>query len=107
MLITVDRDPSYAPCGYLVCQVTGAPGHRDWDTRDDDRTVLVQTDWDFPGLAASFGFVPCDCGATDGTVDCLHKTATEMITEAIDYLDALCESADDRRFIEDPGYFDE
>lgn len=106
MLITVDRDPGYAPCGYLVCRVTGPKGRRDWDTRDDGRTILMQIDCDFPGLASSFGFIPCECGWTDGTVNCPHKTASDMISAAIDFLDDLCSTADERRFIEDPGYFD-
>jgi hypothetical protein len=47
---------------------------------------FIQTDWDYPGLASRLGFVPCGCGATDGTVDCDHKTATQMISEAFDFL---------------------
>jgi hypothetical protein len=47
---------------------------------------FIQIDWDYPGLASMFGYVPCDCGATDGTVDCPHKTASEMIAEAFEYL---------------------
>jgi hypothetical protein len=30
--------------------------------------VLVQTDLDFAGLVPTFGWFPCRCGATDGTV---------------------------------------
>jgi hypothetical protein len=48
---------------------------------------FCQTDWEFPSLAGVFGFVPCECGATDGTVDCKHKTASDMISAAIDFLD--------------------
>ncbi len=99
-MITVDRDPGYAPCGYLVCRVTGEPGNYDWHPRADE-TVLVQSDWEFPALASTFGFVPCECGRTDGTVDCPHKTATQMITEAADWLDEHCGAV----FVEDPGYF--
>jgi hypothetical protein len=50
-------------------------------------SILYQSDWDFPGLASLLGFTPCDCGRTDGTVDCEHKTASEMICEAADFLD--------------------
>lgn len=50
--------------------------------------VFVQTDWDYPALASRFGYVPCECGATDGTVDCPHKTASAMIAEAYDHLAA-------------------
>ena len=64
------------------------------------REILVQTDWDFPGLASTFGWSPCSCGATDGTVDCAHKTADEMIAAARDFLTAhVSDTADD------PGYF--
>lgn len=67
---------------------------------DDGRTILIQSDWDYAGLASTFGYVPCWCGDTDGTVDCPHKTASEMIMEARQWLDDhLCEKVDD------PGYF--
>ncbi len=72
-------DRSYAPCGFLI--VRDGCSHR-----DDANTVLVQSDWDFPGVASSCGFQPCECGATDGTVDCEHKTASEMISAAYDWL---------------------
>lgn len=52
----------------------------------DTCVLFVQSDWDLPGLASSLGYVPCECGATDGTVDCDHKKATDMMTEAFDYL---------------------
>ena len=68
-------DSSYAPCGFLIVP-------QDGDPYDDESTTLVQTDWDFPGVASRMGFVPCDCDATDGTVDCRHHTATEMISAA-------------------------
>ena len=105
MIITVDQDKFYAPCAYLICQVTGKPGSYDWNTRDEKTTILIQTDWDYPGLASTFGFVPCFCGETDGTVECPHKTAPEMITAASEFLNELCETPDNRRFVSDPGYF--
>jgi hypothetical protein len=67
---------------------------------DDGRDILVQTDWDFPGLASTFGWSPCFCGATDGTVYCDHKTADEMIADAREFLTAHVGDAAD-----DPGYF--
>jgi hypothetical protein len=69
-------------------------------TAESGRDVLVQADWDFPGLASMFGWCPCPCGATDGTIDCDHKTVSEMIVSARDYLTAhVGDTADD------PGYF--
>ena len=70
------------------------------EPEDGGETVLVQTDWDFPGTADTFGWQACDCGFTDGTVDCEHRTASDMITEAYDY---LMEHIGDTT--EDPGYF--
>lgn len=100
-IITVDEDQQYAPCCYLICRVHGKPGSYDWDTRDEDNTVLVQTDFDWPGLASTFGWCPCECGETDGTVDCPHKTASEMIDSARQWLDDHLGQI----FVEDPGYF--
>lgn len=94
MRVTIERDPAYAPCAYLIVQ-EGA------STRDESRTVLVQSDWDFPSLAANLGFVPCsECNSTDGTVDCEHRTAGEMIEAAALYLDTHL-----GELFEDPGYF--
>ena len=67
---------------------------------DDRRDILIQTDWDYPGVASTFGWVPCECGETDGTVDCPHKTASQMISEAAEYLDEHIGNT-----VEDPGYF--
>ncbi len=74
-----------------------------WDyllIADDGQEVLIQTDWDYPGTARAFGWTPCSCGATDGTVDCSHRTASAMIGSAQEYLD---EHFGDE--IDDPGYF--
>jgi len=68
---------------------------------DDGRDLLIQVDWDYPGIASVFGWSPCLCGQTDGTVDCGHRTASEMIGEAGEFLrDHLGDTADD------PGYFE-
>ena len=78
---TVERDPDYAPIGYLIVE-------EGYGTRDEEHTALVQYDWDFPSLASSLGYEPCECGGSDGTVDCCDKTASEMIEDAADWLDA-------------------
>lgn len=80
---------------------------------DDGRTVLVQTDWDYPSVAQSFGWSlrevqqpecaePCDHDSTDGTVDCgCGVTATEFISAAREWLED-----NDGVAVDDPGYFD-
>lgn len=74
-------DSSYAPCGFLIVQ-DGANPYSD----NPADTILIQSDWDYPGVASRTGFVPCSCGATDGTVDCPHRTASDMISAAYDWL---------------------
>ncbi len=68
---------------------------------EDGQDILIQTDFDFPGIASTFGWSPCECGATDGTVDCGHKTASQMIAEAQRFLDENIGQS-----VEDPGYFE-
>ncbi len=78
-------------------------GHFGWDyilEAENGESVLIQTDLDYPGTASSFGYCPCECGETDGTVDCPHKTASGMILEAHNYLDGHIGDV-----IDDPGYF--
>ena len=91
---------------------------------DDGRDTLIQTDWDFPGVANTFGWniqdaqkyetdedgmelekkTTCDHSGTDGTVDCekCGMTATEFITAAANWLDDNIGAE-----AEDPGYFSE
>lgn len=75
-------------------------------TAEDGQESLVQTDWDYAGLALSFGWSPCDCddaGSTDGTVDCpCGRTVSDMLSDAHDF---LIEHDGDE--IDDPGYFNE
>jgi hypothetical protein len=67
---------------------------------DSGRSILVQSDWDFPNLATLFGWSACPCGTTDGTIDCDHQTVSEMIEDAREFLRAhIGDTADD------PGYF--
>ena len=85
-MATVEFDSGYAPCGFLVVKTGG-------DMYDDKDTILIQSDWDFHGVASTMGWVPCkECdktgGHTDGTVDCPHKTVSDMIAEAYDFCEA-------------------
>ena len=66
-----------------------------WDfllVAEDGRDRLIQTDWDYPGIAETFGWNR-GCG----------KEASDMIDEAFDF---LTEIADSEIEVEDPGYFD-
>ena len=68
--------------------------------KDERDSMLIQNDWDYPGVASTFGWtVGCEC-PTDGTVDCRHKTAAEHIASAHDYLIGHI-----GKVVEDPGYF--
>ena len=67
---------------------------------EDGRDILVQSDWDFPGAASTFGWSACHCGSTDGTVDCEHRSRSEMIAEAWDFLSSRIGDT-----VDDPGYF--
>ena len=84
--------------GYLICQVDEETGCY---LSDDKHSLLIQTDWDYPAPASNFGLVPCaDCRETDGTVNCAHKTASEMIQQAAKFLDDKIGA-----IVSDPGYF--
>lgn len=68
---------------------------------DDGRDILIQTDYEYPAVASLFGWSPCEeCRETDGTIDCRHKTASTMISEAAEFLDDHIGES-----VEDPGYF--
>jgi hypothetical protein len=83
-------------------------GQFGWDyiisNSENDKTRLIQSDWDYPGIAGSFGWQACPCGMTDGTVDCEHKKVSELIGEAQKFLDSI---ADTNETVNDPGYFSE
>lgn len=83
--ITIVRDPYYAPCCYLICRI-GTDGQ--WNTKDDNNTVLVQSDYDWPSIAGTFGWT--------GDPDDL-----EQISAAGKYLDNNL-----GKVVDDPGYFD-
>jgi hypothetical protein len=67
-------------CSFLITLLDG----------DKEPSILVQTDWEYPAFASELGWEPCDCGETDGTVDCQHKTASQMISEASQVLLEAC-----------------
>ncbi len=67
---------------------------------EDSTTLFVQTDWEYPGIASAFGWQSCHCGLTDGTVSCDHKTASDMILDAQDYLNKHI-----GKVVKDIGYF--
>jgi hypothetical protein len=84
---------------------------------EDGRDRLIQSDWDAPGIARSFGWdmksvqvqnagyygVPCDHNSTDGTVTCQQccLKAGTFIDAAMNWINEN-EGAE----IEDPGYFE-
>ena len=81
-----------------------------WDyliQHDDGRDVLIQNDCDYPATAMTFGWSPCSrcrrtCkGASDGTIDCPRRTASEHIAKAQEWLDAHI-----GKRVTDPGYFE-
>jgi len=91
-----------APFGYLV-------------VNDDGRDMLVQSDWDYPGVASTFGWsvasvrptlshAPADCqhDGTDGTIGCetCGLPPTAFIEAAAAWLDEHAGATAD-----DPGYF--
>jgi hypothetical protein len=78
------------PMGFLVVSA-----------QDSTRTLFVQLDLDFPGLATTFGWQACSCGGTDGTVDCKHRKASDMIASAYNYL-----RDHEGETVPDPGYFE-
>lgn len=64
--------------------------------------ILFDVDLDFPFLALGFGFKCCECLETNGLIDCIHKTETEMIYESRTWLDNNI-----GLIIEDPGFFND
>lgn len=105
--IILDSDTS--DCPGAVCKIVNAENNRD---------ILVQTDWDAPSVASSFGWdmrsvqvqnagyygVRCNHSGTDGTVDCpdCGLKASTFISEAMDWI-----NSNDGAEADDPGYFDE
>ena len=73
---------------------------------DTGEEILIQSDWDFPATASTFGWSPCSrcrksCkGESDGTVDCARRSAFEHVMEAQAWLDRHIGAT-----ANDPGYF--
>jgi|GEM_PF-5509400 hypothetical protein len=97
--ITLDSNPSDAPCCLKIIS-------------DDGRDLLIQSDYDFPGIANAFGWNmrsvqndngTCEHTHTDGTIDC-----PDCGIKALTFIHAAREWLDDNdgATAEDPGYFD-
>ena len=67
---------------------------------EDGRTILVQVDWDFPGVASTFGWSPRSSPMTDDTGTLAEKSLSTVIGDARDFLHERAGSTAD-----DPGYF--
>lgn len=81
-------------------------GQFGWDyevvcAEDESQTLYIQSDWEYAGLASSMGWCPCECGFTDGTVDCEHRKVGDMLAEAQEWIDDHLGEV-----FEDPGYFE-
>ncbi len=107
--IQLVKDCSFAPCSFLAVKVIN--GKLADYRRDESASVLFQCDYDWPGLASTFGWslanvapIGCCHDSTDGTVKCEHcgTLADAFIAEARQFLDDCAEN--DTR-AEDPGYF--
>jgi hypothetical protein len=98
--IVIHRDGNYAPCGFLLCRVLDDNGTYEPYSDNSTETILIDYDWDFPDLASNWGFVACECGETDGTVNCKHRKTGDMISAAFDWLEDHQGEA-----VNDPGYF--
>jgi hypothetical protein len=86
-VITIDFDHAYAPCCYIICRVNEVDGS--YSTRDEESTILICTDWEWPQVAEWFGWrMPKDMGPE------------EAIPLAGAYLDKNL-----GKCAEDPGYF--
>lgn len=57
-----------------------------YETESNACVEFVQSDWDYSWLASRLGWVACECGKTDGTVDCPHRKVSEMLADAFDFL---------------------
>jgi len=91
--VVLVRD-SYAPCGYLVCRVSGGPpGHYVWDPTDETSTELFQSDMTWAGLAEKLGY--------DDSNDPMAQEGLPS-EGVVAFLDILVEMG---AILPDPGFF--
>lgn len=84
--------------------ITLESGSFGWDyllVSDDGRSIPVVSDWEYPGIASTFGWEPCH-RVTDGTIDCpvCGQSASDLLASAQTYLDDHVGES-----VADPGYF--
>ena len=88
------RDPTYAPCCFLIIRLTQDGQAMAYRGENERNSVLVQTDYDYPGVARSFG----------------ASFEDHQISEAGDWLREHASRADyswaAEVTAEDPGYFE-
>jgi hypothetical protein len=100
-----------APCCPGEIVAVGRPRRDDSGRFEPNERILIETDWDYPGVAQSFGWslrsvqkpgAHCDHDSTDGTVPCREcgLTQTDFISAAYDWL-----REHNAAEAEDPGYF--
>jgi hypothetical protein len=103
--VKIQLDTDTSDCPGAVCKI--------WRDRPDQASdeCLIQSDWDAPGIASTFGWslssvgsTGCEHRGTDGTVDCPEcgEKSSAFIAAAIDYI-----NDHDGDEVEDPGYFEE
>ena len=126
---------SSVPCGFILARAFRThrgPGRFRWGEAEDE-TRLIQTDWDYPGVASNLGWSPkrasreyirsgnyrrgfvvtdrlhlecireCDHSFTDGTVDC--PGCGFDASYMIQHAGRWIRDREGQTF-EDPGYFD-
>jgi hypothetical protein len=71
---------NYTPCAFVIVRDGGNP-------QSESDSVLIQTDWDYPGVANCMGWAPCH-PETDGTIDCPEcgVSASSMIMAASEHI---------------------
>lgn len=88
------RDPDYASCCFLLIRVTADNQPMAYRGRNERNSVLIQSDYDYPGVARTFG-----ASFEDGQIAEAGAWLREHASRA-DYSWAAEVTADD------PGYFD-